>query len=240
MFERDHHQRIAAILRSLDASMLLRNRCLFGGGTAIALSHGEYRESVDIDLICSSVDGYRDIRQEVNVNDQSWLFKQPVQIVREPRADQYGIRLAAAVDGIPIKIEIVYEGRIDLKDPLPEDVIEGVWTLAKEDLVATKLMANADRYADDSVMSRDLIDLAMLSDTGALPEVGMAKARRAYGESIDKAFARSKELLLEREGRLVKCMSTMQMKMAPEALRERILKLHLDPTGNRHKPVRPK
>jgi len=233
LFERDHHQRIAAILRSLDETMLLKNRCLFGGGTAIALAHGEYRESVDIDLICSSVDGYREIRQQVNVLDQRWLFKQPVQIVREPRADQYGIRLAAAVDGVPVKIEIVFEGRIVLKDPLPEDVIEGVWTLTKEDLVATKLMANADRYADESVMSRDLIDLAMLTPIGALPEAGVAKARRAYGESIDNAFVKGKELLLGRDGRLVKCMNAMQMKMAPDALRARIKKLHLDPIGHK-------
>ena len=57
MFERPHHQRIARVLESLDARLLLKNRCLFGGGTAIALAHGEYRESLDIDLICSSIDG---------------------------------------------------------------------------------------------------------------------------------------------------------------------------------------
>ena len=62
MFERPHHQRIAQVLEALDASLLLKHRCLFGGGTAIALTHGEYRESVDIDFICSSVDGYREIR----------------------------------------------------------------------------------------------------------------------------------------------------------------------------------
>lgn len=227
MFERVHHQRIAAILQRLDSGMLLKNRCLFGGGTAIALAHGEFRESLDIDFICSSVDGYRELRQLFNAQDQTWLFKQPVQIVREPRADQYGIRLAAAVDAVPVKIEIVFEGRIALKDPLPADRIEGVWTLCAEDLVATKLMANADRYADDSVMGRDLIDLAMLSPNGSLNPDGVAKARRAYGESIDKAFVRGKELLLDREGRLVKCMKAMQMKLVPEQLRDRILTLHL-------------
>lgn len=227
MFERAHHQRIAAILQSLDSSMLLKNRCLFGGGTAIALAHGEFRESLDIDFICSSVEGYRDLRQLFNAQDQTWLFKQPVQIVREPRADQYGIRLAAAVDAVPVKIEIVFEGRIALRDPLAADRIEGVWTLCAEDLVATKLMANADRYADDSVMGRDLIDLAMLSPNGSLNPDGVAKARRAYGESIDKAFSRGKELLLDRDGRLVKCMKAMQMKLAPDQLRERIVKLHL-------------
>ncbi|WP_137917073.1 nucleotidyl transferase AbiEii/AbiGii toxin family protein [Hydrogenophaga sp. 2FB] len=216
--------------------MLLMNRCFFGGGTAIALSHGEYREAIVIDLICSSVDGYREVRQSVNVLDQAWLFKQPVQLVRVPRVDQYGIRLAAAVDQVPVKIEIVFEGRIDLKDPLPEDVIEGVWSLTQEDLVATKLMANADRYADESVMSRDLIDLAMLSPDGRLVGAGVAKARRAYGASIDKAFIKGRELLLHREGHLVKCMNAMQMTMVPDVLREKILSLHLDPFDQRQKP----
>lgn len=240
MFERDHHQRIAAILRSLDESMLLKNRCLFGGGTAIALASGEYRESVNIDLICSSVDGYRDIREQVNIQDQSWLFKQPVQIVREPRVDRFGIRMMVGVDGVAIKIDILFAGQIDLDEPLSDDVIEGVWTLTKEDLVATKLMANADRYADDSVMSCDLIDLAMLSENGDLPEIGISKARRAYGESIDKAFTRGKELLLERDGHLVKCMSAMKMKMEPDVLLKRVQRLHLDTVGQKQKPVKPR
>ena len=49
MFERPHHKRIAHVLASLDANLLARSHCLFGGGTAMALRHGEYRESVDID-----------------------------------------------------------------------------------------------------------------------------------------------------------------------------------------------
>lgn len=238
MFERAHHQRISGILKSLDANLLLKCGCFFGGGTAIALSRGEYRESVDVDFICSSVDGYRVIRQRVNVLDQTWLFKHPVSIVREPRVDKYGIRLGAAVDDVPIKIEITFEGRIALKDPIPEDKIEGVWTLSQEDLVATKLMANADRYGDDSVMSRDLIDLAMLSDDCVLDATGISKARHAYGDSIDKAFVRSKELLLGREGRLTRCMKDMRMTIDPDSLRERILKLSLEKPGNKVKPAR--
>jgi hypothetical protein len=34
-------------------------------------------------------------------------------------------------------------------------------TLAPVDLAAEKLLANADRWADDAVFSRDVIDLAM-------------------------------------------------------------------------------
>ena len=225
MFEREHHQRIAALLNRLDEQSLLRCRCLFGGGTAIALAHGEFRESIDIDFICSSIDGYRHIRQQVDPRDPGWLFKRPVTQVREPRVDQYGIRLAVAVDAVPVKLEITFEGRIDLRDPLSEDRIEGVWTLSAEDQVATKLMANADRYADDAVMSRDLIDLAMLTPDGVLSTAGTTKARRAYGDSIDKALERAKALLLEREGRLIRCMRAMKMTMTPADLQERIERL---------------
>jgi len=51
MFERPHHQRIARVLAALNGSLLRHNHCLFGGGTAIALRYGEYRESVDIDFL---------------------------------------------------------------------------------------------------------------------------------------------------------------------------------------------
>jgi hypothetical protein len=51
MFKRPHHQRIARVLAALDADLLHRHACWFGGGTCIALKQGEYRESVDIDFL---------------------------------------------------------------------------------------------------------------------------------------------------------------------------------------------
>ena len=59
MFERAHHRQVAEVLAALNAPLLADNHCLFGGGTAIALRHGEYRESVDIDFLVSDVAGYR-------------------------------------------------------------------------------------------------------------------------------------------------------------------------------------
>lgn len=227
MFEREHHRRIAALLECLDANLLLQHRCLFGGGTAIALSHGEYRESVDIDFICSSVEGYRGLRERVDVRNLDWLFREPVTQYREPRIDQYGIRFAAGVDAVPVKIEITFEGRINLDDPIPEDRIGSIWTMGLTDLTATKLMANADRYADDAMASRDLIDLAMLCHGGEVDAAGVAKSRRAYGRSIDDAFNRAKAMLLEREGRMALCMKRMKMTLAQAELRERIAQLHL-------------
>lgn len=199
--------------------------CLFGGGTAIALANGEFRESVDIDFVCASVDGYREVRNKVHQSGMAWALRSPVPLVREPRVDQYGIRCAFLVDEVSIKFEIVHEGRVSFDEPLPKDRICGIWTLRVEDRVATKLMANADRWRDDSVMSRDLIDLAMQSDTGVLASAGVEKARRAYGDSIADCLAKAKEELLGRPGRLRVCMRNLGMTLDERLVRERIERL---------------
>lgn len=69
MFERPFHQNIAWILGLLDSTMLRENACLFGGGTAIALLYGEYRESVDMDFLVSDVTRYRYLRQKLTSSD---------------------------------------------------------------------------------------------------------------------------------------------------------------------------
>ena len=66
MFEQLHHRRIAAILASLDGDRLRKAGCWFGGGTAIALLKGEYRESVDMDFLVSDLQGYRWMRQHLD------------------------------------------------------------------------------------------------------------------------------------------------------------------------------
>jgi hypothetical protein len=237
LFERPHHQRIARVLEALDADLLLKNHCLFGGGTAIALAHGEYRESLDIDFICSSVDGYRDLRGAVHKGGIDALLKSPLPHLREPRIDQYGIRCALAIDDASVKLEVVFEGRIVLAKPGPRDHICGVWTLAMADRVATKLMANSDRWADDSVMSRDLIDLSMLTETGSLSREGVSKAKRAYGESVVSDFAKAKEHLLGREGRLRRCMDAMGMTMPLADMRARVERLRVGAVSKAKSPA---
>ena len=123
MFERPHHQRIARVLGALNGPLLRHNHCLFGGGTAMALRYGEYRESVDIDFLVSDVSSYRDLRQLLT-NPQgvvaiTRLDVEPLKQAREIRADQYGIRTVLLVDEQPIKFEIVLEGRIQLVKPTP-------------------------------------------------------------------------------------------------------------------------
>ena len=236
LFEREHHQRIAALLGALDAELLARHRCLFGGGTAIALRYGEYRLSRDIDFIVSSLDAYRELRLLVTSRELTGLFKGPVKLLRETRADQYGIRNAIALDGgPPIKFEIVLEARIELDEPAQDDVVCGVATLTPVDMAATKLLANSDRWADDSVDSRDLIDLAMLLPTGRIPAPAMAKAERAYGASVSADLAKATDHLLGRPGRLRQCMLNLGMELPEAQVLSRIKKLRVPGAGARAK-----
>ena len=110
-FERPHHQRIAHVLRALNRETLRQHGCLFGGGTCIALRHGEYRESVDIDFLVSDAAGYRELRQMLTgphgLAAITHAHAPPQEALREIRADQYCIRTQVQIDGQPIKLEIV-------------------------------------------------------------------------------------------------------------------------------------
>jgi hypothetical protein len=225
LFERTHHQRIAAVLEALNAELLVQKMCLFGGGTAIALRFGEYRESVDIDLLVSDVAGYRDLRQLLTGTAGLRAILRPgaaVQAVRELRADQYGLRTLLQVEGAEIKFEIVLEARIQLEPPGDDDRICGVATLTPLDMVTSKLLANSDRWADDSAFSRDLIDLAMMQPKGKLLKQAVAKAKGAYGDSIEADLLKAIEHLLGREGRLERCMQAMRITEPKAVLWQRI------------------
>lgn len=214
MFDRPHHRRVALALAALDADLLARNHCFFGGGTAIALRYGEYRESVDIDFLVSDIDGYRQLRQLLRgEHGLAALARQGCEIHQsgELRADQYGIRSSVRVDGIDIKFEIVLEARIALELPGTKDRIGDIATLTPLDMATSKLLANSDRWADDSVFSRDVIDLAMMKPATALLRNAKAKASHAYGNSIDADLVKAAEALFARTGRMERCMAALQM-----------------------------
>lgn len=225
MFERPHHRRIATVLEALNATLLLQKRCLFGGGTAVALRFGEYRESVDVDFLVSDVAGYRDLRQLLTGPQGFAAITRPglaLQTVRDMRADQYGLRTLLLIDQLEVKFEIVLEARIALNPPGNDDLVCGVAALSPLDMVASKLLANSDRWADDSVFSRDLIDLAMMQPKGKLLKQAREKAQVAYGESIDADLAKAIAHLLGREGRLERCMTAMQINVPKALLWQRI------------------
>jgi hypothetical protein len=220
LFERPHHRRIATVLEALDADALAANACLFGGGTAMALRYGEYRESFDIDFLVSRVEGYRHLRQRLTGPDGIRAITRAghtLNQTREVRADQYGIRTMLKVDGADIKFEIVLEGRIDLEAPGQDDRQCGVATLTPLDMATSKLLANSDRWRDDAVMSRDLIDLAMMAPPKALLRRAMAKAQGAYGDSVAADLANAVEDLRARPHRLDQCMQATAMTTVSKA-----------------------
>lgn len=214
MFERDHHRRVALILQALDGEVLARHGCLFGGGTAMALRYGEYRESVDIDLLVSDKEGYRALRQSLGgLAGLSPITRTGAQITlaREVRADQYGIRTQVRSGDQAIKFEIVLEARITLETPAPADWICGVPSLRPLDLAAEKLLANADRWGDEAVHSRDLIDLAMMRPSTSLLQQACIKAETAYGRSIRASITQATQALRKNPQRLQTCMRAMQI-----------------------------
>jgi hypothetical protein len=229
LFEREHHLRIALILQSLDAETLAQRGCFFGGGTAIVLSHGEYRESLDIDFLVSDLAGYRDLRHSITGQGGIHTILRPnseLTLAREVRSDQYGIRTMFVAGGTQIKFEIVHEGRIALETPSFTDRICGVTTLTSLDMGTTKLLANSDRWSDDAVFSRDLIDLAMLKLPRSLLTQAIAKATLAYGDSIERDLEKAIQSLKSRSHRLDECMKALRMDSVPKAiLWERIRKL---------------
>lgn len=220
LFEREHHRRIAVVLAALDAEVLAAHACWFGGGTAMALRYGEYRESVDIDFLVSDLAGYRALRQLLTGPAGIAALVRPgatLTPARELRADQYGLRTLVREGGVAIKFEIVLEARIAFDPPGPDDVIAGVATLTPLDLAAGKLLALADRWRDDSVYSRDLIDLAMMQPPKPLLRAAITKAAEAYGDSIEASLAKAVHDLRERPHRLDACMGAMQMKTLSKA-----------------------
>lgn len=226
MFERAHHRRIAKVLLALDAERLRGLQCWFGGGTAIALRHGEYRESVDIDFLVSDADGYRQLRQQLagaaGVDTLLRAGAVPLALARDIRIDQYGIRTALLVDDVPIKFEIVREGRIALAQPAARDAVCGISSLATTDQAASKLLANSDRWRDDSVFSRDAIDLSMLDLPPRHLRPAVDKARQAYGDAVVEDMRRALDGLRDRSGHLERCMRALSMRMSAAALQQRL------------------
>ncbi|MER2540207.1 MAG: nucleotidyl transferase AbiEii/AbiGii toxin family protein [Azonexus sp.] len=143
-------------------------------------------------------------------------------LAREVRADQYGIRTTLLVDELPIKFEIVLEGRIELETVSGKDLVCGVSTLTMLDMATSKLLANSDRWSDDAVFSRDVIDLAMMSPSLPLLRRALLKAQGAYGEAIARDLERAIERLQNRQDWLERCTQVMAISLPKAVLWSKI------------------
>lgn len=196
MYRRPRHNKIARVLEAFDPNLLLRSEAFFGGGTAITLSLNEYRESIDVDFMCASKEGFAELRARTFDKGLPALLKAgyALQETRQLRRDAYGIRSWVDMEGTPVKIEIVSEARINLEGSMNEQF--GVPTLGRHDMYAEKLLANADRGADPASSHRDLIDLGMMiAEWGPIPDVAWKKADAAYHGRATDAFHRYSRVL---------------------------------------------
>jgi hypothetical protein len=217
VYRRPRHKKIARVLEAFDPDLLLRTEAFFGGGTAITLSLDEYRESIDIHFMCASKEGFAELRARTFDNGLSALLKagRALQETRELRRDAYSIRSWIDVEDTPVKLEIVSEARIDLDGSMNERF--GVPTLARHDMYAEKLLANADRGADPASSHRDLIDLGMMiAEWGPIPDVAWKKADAAYQGRATRAFHRYSRVLRS-GGRFDRCAREMDIPPAAAA-----------------------
>ena len=176
------------MLASMDSGFLLDCECWFGGRTAIVLKLGEYRKSLNLDFLCASREGYRKLREGFFEHGIRAAFPEPVRMLREVRADTYGIRMIVELHGQPVRVEIVNEPRIELRGAYDPDL--KVPTLLPESMFAEKPLANADRCQDRAVAYRDALDLGRLVETcSAIPGAAVKAAEGAYGKDIARFMA---------------------------------------------------
>jgi hypothetical protein len=222
MFERPAHRAVIRVLSALDASALAQLSCWFGGGTRIAMDLGEYRESRDIDFLCSDASAYADLRVAVQRHGYAALFgpsrSDEVELPREIRADQYGVRFPAVIAGSAIRVELIREARIELARPVHPDW-SPVPCLSIGDCYSEKLLANCDRWADSDSLCRDLLDLAALrSWHGPIPDAAWAAAESAYKTAPRDALISAAQAFLSDANLRARCASALTI-TAPVAER---------------------
>jgi hypothetical protein len=198
-FKKERHRLVWSVLESLNIDLLDECGCYFGGGTRIVLELNEYRESLDLDFLCAKREGYRTLRGLVSQSSLGDMFLVEPELMREVRTDMYGIRTFLKVDGEPLKIEIVFEGRISLSSIRSDFPLE---VLDHESCFAEKFLANTDRGLDRAVLSRDLIDLAFMSVSWSDRILtGINIAEEAYGVTVRRVLASTLSLFADKDYR---------------------------------------
>lgn len=208
MFKREHHRRLAKILAALNGEFLEKAECYFGGGSALSMKMGEYRESVDLDFLCSSAEGYRLLRNAAS-GDIRFLIDDTVEQIGQLRMTQDKISGFFSIDGQAVKVEFIREGNSPVNGQMDRDL--GVPVASLEDLFCQKLMANADRAMDRASASRDIIDLAMMVRLhGEIPEASWVRAHASYGDYLVRGF-HSAVNVIRSPGHLKDCLGKMGM-----------------------------
>lgn len=238
MFRRELYRAMARVLDALDADALEQTSFRFGGGTCLALRHGEYRLSRDIDFVCSDAGGYADLRLSVRARGYDALFpasrRTDLSFPRAIRADQYGLRFPVVVGGASIRIELIREARITL-GPAERATWTPVPILSVPDAFAEKLLANSDRWADRDELARDLVDLAVLRVAhGPVPDAAWIAVEAAYRSAPVEDLRKAAEQFLAEPGYQQRCFAGLDVERPEDVLRGvRALLSDLDATAMR-------
>lgn len=222
MFRREQHRDVVSLLASFDESTLSQCRFFFGGGTRIVLDLAEYRESRDIDFLCSDAEGYAELRFQASTRGYAAIFKtagrRDFNLPREMRIDQYGIRFPVEFGVSLIRVELIREARIAL-DPGIRPDWSSVDCLSLADCYAEKILANSDRWADRQILSRDLIDLSILRKRiGPVPERSWEKTERAYRSAAREDLLKAISAFTGDAAHQQRCFQGLQMENPEEVL----------------------
>ena len=176
------HARALALVEKMNSDFLKESCCYFGGGTRLTMTLGEYRESNDVDFICSDASGWRALRSTITNTTLGSIFTNPPVLLREVRADRYSIRTFVQVRGAPVKLEIIKEGNLSITGETTKEL--PVMVVAQVCCVGQKLLANADRGIDPAFGFRDIIDLAFIAASWneSVFDQGWHLAVDAYGD----------------------------------------------------------
>ncbi|MCK6586244.1 MAG: nucleotidyl transferase AbiEii/AbiGii toxin family protein [Polyangiaceae bacterium] len=222
MFQRELYRAMTTVLDALDAGLLERTSFRFGGGTCLALGHGEYRVSRDLGFVCSDARGYAELRLAVREHGYDALFspskRAELHFPREIRADQYGLRFPVVVGSVSIRVELIREARIAL-GPAERAGWTEVPVLSVTDAFAEKLLANSDRWADRDALARDLIDLAVLRIShGPIPEAAWVAVEGAYRSAPAQDLRKAAERFLAEPEYQRRCFAGLDVERPGEVL----------------------
>ena len=210
------YETIEIILSYLNTELLIECGVYLGGGALVNLQYDRFRYSQDLDFLCKS-DGFYRLRQQIGNKTQNRIFKpNTVLEIESIRFDRYAIRFPVYIKQdqtkTGIKVEVVVEETLDIDNAqlMPNLNIP---CLNRIDLIAAKLLANYDRGLDKSKFSRDLIDLAVIRNTGIFPKLAFDKATTAYrlNENITVSLTEVISLFQAKSEYREKCYQQLQI-----------------------------
>ncbi len=208
-YKRDHHNKINSALHNFNDIFLTEHNIIFGGGTRIAMEIDEYRESIDVDIICPNLPSYKAARSEITNISLGKLVKEEFKYLREIRADRYAIRTFIEIDNTPVKIEIISFADYRLNSLINTDIFP-IPYLDKSSCYITKLLANADRALQPPY--KDIIDIIVMHmQWGEIPEEAWREAHRHYGNIPSQQLTTALEHLLQNKKHYISQAESMGM-----------------------------